>query len=124
MKLLIPELIFWTCIGAVVYNYVGYPLVLFAMSMCSQAKSDLLFLFGKRGRRRPRVERDLPSVAILLSAYNEEAVIRAKINNCLELDYPQNRLEFLVGLDNPTDSTPEILEQIQTSRIRVWRFTQ
>jgi cellulose synthase/poly-beta-1,6-N-acetylglucosamine synthase-like glycosyltransferase len=122
MKLLIPELIFCACIGAVVYNYVGYPLVLFAMSMCSQAKSDILFLLGKRGRRRPRVERDLPAVAILLSVYNEEAVIRAKINNCLELDYPQNRIEFLVGLDNPTDSTPEILAQIQTSRIRVCRF--
>lgn len=120
----IPEIVFCLCVLAVAYNYAGYPVVLFLLSILSQAKSDALFLLGKRSRRRPPVSSDLPSVAILLSAYNEESVIRQKLYNCLEADYPQNRLEFLVGLDNPSDSTAEIVSQIQTSRIRVWHYSQ
>ena len=122
MSTLVPEIIFWLCICAVVYNYAGYPVVLFALSMFSQAKSDLRFLLGSRARRRNRPKGDLPTVAVLLSAYNEEAVIRAKVNNCLELDYPEDRLEFLVGLDAPQDSTPEILAEMHSSRVRVWHF--
>ncbi len=122
MSALIPEIVFWSCVCAVVYNYAGYPVVLFALSMLSQAKSDFRFLLGSRARRRNRPQGDLPTVAILLSAFNEEAVIGAKVNNCLELDYPQDRLEFLIGLDAPQDSTPEILAQMTSSRVRVWHF--
>lgn len=122
MSTLIPEIIFWSCICAVVYNYAGYPVVLFILSMLSQAKSDLRFLFGSRARRRNRTEGDLPTVAILLSAYNEEAVIRAKVKNCLELDYPDDRIEFLIGLDAPQDSTPEILAKMQSNRLQVRHF--
>jgi cellulose synthase/poly-beta-1,6-N-acetylglucosamine synthase-like glycosyltransferase len=121
MRTYIPELIFWTSVGAVVYNYAGYPVVLFGLSMLSQAKSDLLFLLGKRARRCPLPQRDLPSVAVLLSVFNEEAVIREKVTNCLELDYPNDRIEVLIGLDDPSDSTAEIVEQMKTARIRVWR---
>lgn len=122
MRTIIPEVVFWSCVGAVVYNYAGYPILLFALSMLSQAKSDLLFLTGKRARRSRPLSDELPTVAVLLSAYNEEAVIRDKVNNCLELDYPHDRLEFLIGLDAPSDSTPEILSQMQSSRVRVWHF--
>lgn len=122
MRIIIPEVVFWSCVCAVVYNYAGYPILLFALSMIFQAKSDLLFLIGKRARRSRAIADELPTVAILLSAYNEEAVIRDKVNNCLELDYPRNRLEFLIGLDAPSDSTPEILSQMQSSRVRVWHF--
>lgn len=122
MSTLIPEIIFWSCVCAVVYNYAGYPVLLFALSMFSQAKSDLRFLFGSRARRRRPSEGDLPTVAILLSAYNEEAVIRAKVENCLGLEYPHDRIEFLIGLDAPQDSTPEILTQMYSSRLRVRHF--
>ncbi|HTZ74132.1 MAG TPA: glycosyltransferase family 2 protein [Candidatus Aquilonibacter sp.] len=123
MKIFASELIFWTCVLAVAYNYAGYPLLLFAISALSQAKSDLLFLAGKRSRRCPR-SRELPTVAILLSAYNEEAVIQAKVENFLALDYPHDRLELLVGLDATTDSTPQILDRLQSSRLRVWNFSK
>ena len=124
MTLLVPEIAFWLCVFAVLYNYAGYPFVLFLLSILSQAKSDVLFLLGKHSRRRPPVTNGLPSVAILLSAYNEESVIREKLHNCLALDYPHNRLEFLIGLDNPSDTTPQLVNQIQSSRIRIWRYSQ
>jgi len=123
MRIIIPEILFWSCVCAVVYNYVGYPILLFVFSVLSQAKSDFLFLIGKQSRRSRPLSDELPTVAILLSAHNEEAVIRDKVNNCLELDYPHNRLEFLVGLDSPSDSTPDILSQMPSGRVRVWHFT-
>lgn len=125
MNALISEVLFWSCVCAVVYNYAGYPVVLFALSMLSQAKSDLHFLLGRRARRQNRsAAGDLPSVAVLLSAYNEQAVIRAKVQNCLELDYPHDRLEFLIGLDAPEDATPEILAELKSNRIRVRHFAK
>lgn len=122
MKIIIPEVIFWSCVSAFVYNYAGYPIVLFILSTIFQAKSDLFFLIGKRARRSRALTDELPTVAVLLSAYNEEAVIRDKVKNYLELDYPESRLEFLIGLDAPSDSTPEILAPMKSNRVRVWHF--
>lgn len=113
------EVMFWACVAAIVYNYAGYPLALFILSTFSQAKSDLQFLIGKRTRRQPRAATGLPRVAILLSVYNEEAVIQAKVENFLTLDYPQDRLELLIGLDCPTDSTAALLSQYQCERVKI-----
>ncbi len=46
-----------------------------------------------------------PRVSILIPAYNEERVIGAKIENCLGLDYPEEKLEIVVASDGSTDST-------------------
>jgi len=59
---------------------------------------------------------------LLMSVYNEEAVIRAKVKNLLGIDYPSDRLEFLVGLDAPVDSTGELLSQTPSSRLCVFPF--
>ena len=64
----------------------------------------------------------LPRVAVLISAYNEESVIEAKVKNSLELDYPADRLECLIGLDAPTDRTNFILTGMPSSQLRVFPF--
>lgn len=117
-----PELLFWICVGLVAYNYIGYPLVLFLLSVVSQAKSDLLFLFHRGGRRCAPSIKYVPRVAVLMSVHNEEAVIQAKVNNTLKSDYPCDRLEFLIGLDAPTDSTAELLSQMEFDQLRVIHF--
>lgn len=124
MKLSGLEIIFWTCICAVAYNYIGYPLVLFALSVLSQAKSDLRFLLRREGRRQSPREEYLPRVAVLISVYNEESVIVAKAKNSLELDYPEGQMEILFGLDAPTDSTGEILSRIQSATLRLVHFSE
>ena len=113
------EIFFWACVAAIVYNYAGYPLVLFTCCVLSQAKSDLLFLIGKKTRRQAQARSDLPCVALLLAAYNEESVIQAKVENFLALDYPEDRLELLIGLDCPTDSTGAILSRLELPRVKV-----
>src|SRR6266581_2920889 len=124
MKLSAIEIIFWTCICAVAYNYVGYPLVLFALSVLSQAKSDFRFLLSRAGRRQSRSAEYVPQVAVLISVYNEESVILAKVKNTLELDYPEGQIEILIGLDAPTDSTAEILSRLQCGSLRVVHFPE
>ena len=124
MKLSGLEITFWTCICAVAYNYVGYPLVLFALSVLSQAKSDFHFLLRRAGRRQSRPPEYVPRVAVLISVYNEEPVILAKVKNTLELDYPEAQFEVFVGLDAPTDSTAEILSPLQCGPLRVVHFPE
>ena len=52
-----------------------------------------------------------PTVTVLVVAHNEEAVIQDKLNNLLELDYPKEKIQFLIASDNSTDRTNEIVRQ-------------
>lgn len=113
---------FWICIGAIVYNYVGYPLVLYLLGALVQAKSDLEFLIARENRRRRDQANYKPSVAVLVAAFNEEVVIEARVRNLLEIDYPSDPIEILIGLDSPTDSTSLILSQIRSTCVRVFEF--
>jgi len=121
MNPLLYEVILWACVGAVAYNYVGYPCVLFALAVFTQAKSDLLFLFGHR-RRRCQLPESAPRVAVLVSAYNEEKVILSKITNLQNLNYPPDCMEILIGLDAPTDATARLLQQVESPRFRIFQF--
>src|SRR4029077_12085673 len=113
---------FWVCLAAVAYNYVGYPVVLFIASALSQAKSDLLYLISRGSRRCSTPDSYLPRVAVLISAYNEAPVIQAKLTNCMQIDYPSDRLECLLGLDAPTDATAELATQLRSDSVQVFQF--
>src|SRR5260370_29682137 len=122
MKTPIWEVSFWICLVAIVYHYAGYPLLLFILSVLSQAKSDFLYLIGRGNRRSPRETGSASRVALLISAYNEEAVIQAKVKNTLEIDYPAEHLEVLVGLDPLTATTAKGLVTLDPSRLNSFQF--
>src|SRR6267154_1574372 len=111
------QVIVYVCVAAVVYHYAGYPLLLFLAAEFAQAKSDFLYLLSRRSRRCAFRPDYVPRVALLISAYNEAAVIEAKVANTLKIDYPSDRLEFIFGLDAPSDSTSELLAQVESSRL-------
>jgi cellulose synthase/poly-beta-1,6-N-acetylglucosamine synthase-like glycosyltransferase len=115
------EIIFWICMGAVLYHYVLYPVLLFVLCALVQAKSDAQYLLHRHNRRSPS-RHEIPRIALLVSAYNEEAVIQSKINNCLAIDYPPERLELLFGVDAATDRTADILERAACDQLRVFRY--
>jgi cellulose synthase/poly-beta-1,6-N-acetylglucosamine synthase-like glycosyltransferase len=48
-----------------------------------------------------------PTVALIVAAYREEAVIAAKVANALALDYPRERLQVVVAVDGGGDATAE-----------------
>jgi cellulose synthase/poly-beta-1,6-N-acetylglucosamine synthase-like glycosyltransferase len=49
-----------------------------------------------------------PTVAVIITAYNEEPVIARRIENLLELDYPREQLQIVVTSDASSDRTEEI----------------
>ena len=51
-----------------------------------------------------------PTVTIMIVAHNEEKVIKDKLDNVCNLNYPKNKLRILVSSDNSTDNTNIIVE--------------
>lgn len=62
---------------------------------------------------------DLPSVAILVSAFNEESRILEKIGNFDALDYPPDRIEMWIGTDGSMDRTAEIVRAANHPRVHL-----
>ncbi|MBT3801836.1 MAG: glycosyltransferase [Bacteroidetes bacterium] len=67
---------------------------------------------------------ELPSVSILLAAYNEELVIEEKIRKTFESNYPIDKIEFLIGSDASTDKTNEIIKSFEAnySNLKLFKF--
>lgn len=98
-------ILFWTLLFLVVYCYFGYPLVIFILA---KIKATPIQKFN--------IE---PTVSILIAVHNEEDVIGKKINNLLEIDYPNNKKEILIGSDASTDKTNDIINQFSSANIKL-----
>jgi cellulose synthase/poly-beta-1,6-N-acetylglucosamine synthase-like glycosyltransferase len=102
------ELTFWGAFLLLAYTYVGYPAVMWL-----------------RARVRPRPWRSadvLPTVTIVVVAYNEAARIERRLQNLLGLDYPSSRFDILVASDGSTDSTPARARAVDPRRVTVVAF--
>jgi len=97
------EIIFWAFVALVFYTYIGYGIVLYLMVKVKE-------LFVKQKKNSLPDEADLPEVTLLVAAYNEEAVVKEKMENSLALDYPAQKLHFLWVTDGSTDQTNILLE--------------
>jgi cellulose synthase/poly-beta-1,6-N-acetylglucosamine synthase-like glycosyltransferase len=98
---------FWFSVFLIVYPSVIYP--------------SLVCLFGLI-RQRPLKRRSwLPSVTVLIPAYNEAQNIAATIQNKLDQDYPRDRLEIIVISDGSTDGTDDIVRQFSSQNVRLIR---
>jgi cellulose synthase/poly-beta-1,6-N-acetylglucosamine synthase-like glycosyltransferase len=98
-------------VGALLYVYAGYPLILQA----------IVWIRGARPIRRGS---GLPRVSLVISAYNERAVIGAKIRNALALDYPRELLEIVVVSDASSDGTDAVVDEFADRGVRLLRQTE
>ena len=103
-------ILFLISAGVLLQTYLGYPISLV-----------LLRLLHLRRRVHPTTDHT-PSVTLVISAYNEEAVIRAKVENSLALDYPESRLERVVVSDGSTDRTESIVEEFRPRGVQLRSF--
>jgi cellulose synthase/poly-beta-1,6-N-acetylglucosamine synthase-like glycosyltransferase len=73
-----------------------------------------------RVRTRPIARDDtyLPSVAVIVTAYNEEDAIERRLENLRALDYPLELIEIVVTSDASTDRTEELAEAAGARVIR------
>lgn len=95
------SVIFWIGILVVGYTYVGYGIIIYIFSKLRKRTNVL----------NSTPDEQLPLVTLLVAAYNEADIIRDKIKNTLELDYPENKLEIFFVTDGSTDQTPEIVKE-------------
>jgi cellulose synthase/poly-beta-1,6-N-acetylglucosamine synthase-like glycosyltransferase len=103
----VPSILFWTGLFVVFYAYIGYGIVIFALSIARTGKKHLL----------PVADDDLPDVTIVVAAYNEEPCIEEKIVNTLNLDYPKDKLSIFFVTDGSTDSTPQLVKKFHAVRL-------
>lgn len=92
-------ILFWICVFLIVYVYAGYPF--------------LVFLFSSLFRKNRNYSFTAPTVTMLIAAYNEEKVIGAKLENCLALDYPREKLQILVAADGFEDRTADVVRSFE-----------
>ncbi len=68
---------------------------------------------------------ELPFVNIVIPVCNEEKVIEEKLNSILQSNYPKEKINIYVGLDNCSDSTKYILEsKFNVSNLFVIEFAE
>jgi len=103
------EILFWISVSALLYVFLGYPL--------------LLLVLGKIAQRPPVLKGAIrPQVTLIISAYNEEEIIEEKIRNSLALDYPREMLEIIVVSDASTDGTDDIVRRYKAEGVILERM--
>jgi len=90
------EIVVWCCVGVLAYTQAGYPLLLVALARLKR---------GRSYQRPPPADDVTPTVSLIVAAYDEGAVIGAKVANALALDYPREDLQVIVASDGSADGT-------------------
>ena len=100
--------VFWAALFLVVYTYLIYPVLLWLLAV---------------GRKVPEYAPlgEWPAASLIIAAHNEEAVLRAKLENALAMDYPAERLDIIVVSDASTDGTDRIAAEFAERGVRLHR---
>jgi cellulose synthase/poly-beta-1,6-N-acetylglucosamine synthase-like glycosyltransferase len=117
------EIVFWLSAGLLFYTHAGYTVVLMTFEGLGIG-SGAGHLRRRRVGRFPSPfgeadtdENTLPRVSVIVAAYNEEAVIKSKVENALELEYPRELLEIIVASDGSTDLTASIAKEAGADQV-------
>lgn len=106
------QTVFWVSGAVVAYTFVGYPVVMALLSWTFVRPT------AKRRQEHP------PALSVVLAAGNEEARIRARLENLLASDYPRARLEIVVVTDGSSDATPELVGEFADRGVRLVSRTE
>src|SRR5215472_11173588 len=94
--------LFWSAAAAIAYAYAGY--------------AGWLSLRAYFRRRPVARAPNFPTVTVVTVVRNEERVLPHKIQNLFALDYPADKIDFVVVSDGSSDSTNGILSAIADRR--------
>jgi cellulose synthase/poly-beta-1,6-N-acetylglucosamine synthase-like glycosyltransferase len=98
------KIIFWVCLALVAYTYVGYGLVLWLL-----LRMKRLFVKKEQPQELP-ADDELPTVTLMICAYNERDIIEEKMQNIRQLRYPRERLCIMWVTDGSSDDSNDLLQ--------------
>lgn len=96
--------LFWAMLLIVFYTYLGYGILLYIILRLKR-----LFAGAPRKAAVP-ADADLPTITLLICAYNEEDVVAEKMANTLAIDYPREKFRIMWVTDGSTDNTNQLLK--------------
>ena len=106
---LILEILFFLSAYAMLHTYIVYPF--------------FLYVFSRNKRNIHAVQysstEELPEVAVICAAYNEEKVIAQKIESTFTSSYPKEKIIFYIGTDACSDRTVSIIKQQQEKYLQL-----
>lgn len=97
------KILFWACLLIVFYTYIGYGILLYIIIRLRR-----LFKGNPQKTVLPQDE-ELPTMTLMICAYNEEDVVTEKMENTQALDYPKDKLRIMWVTDGSNDRTNEFL---------------
>ena len=105
--------IFLTGFLSLVYTYLLYPLLMRLLARTTPCVAG-------------EPLKEWPEVTVLMSVYNEELVLRDKLESLAGSDYPTGKWRCLVGSDASTDGSVAILQDYaaRDSRFEVFAFEE
>lgn len=95
--------LFWIGLGVILYTYIGYPVILALLVKGKKIISPRHSVFYEN--------HELPQITLLVACFNEADILKAKIENTLQLDYPINKRKLFFVTDGSTDRSGEIIKQ-------------
>lgn len=98
----ISYIIFWISVVVLLYSYFGYGLIAFLLVQLKR-----IFIQKKRKLN----EDELLPVTLIITAFNEEAILEQKIRNTLAINYPAEMLSVIFVIDGSTDDSGRIVKQ-------------
>jgi cellulose synthase/poly-beta-1,6-N-acetylglucosamine synthase-like glycosyltransferase len=111
---MIIKIIFWISALLIMHTYMFYPLLLLILDKIFKKPGELIS------------ESHTPELSVLMAVYNEEIVIKKKIESLFSSDYPAGKMEVLVGSDSSDDATDNILTDLKKiyPGLKVVQFTR
>lgn len=98
------KILFWAMLLIVFYTYIGYGILLYIIIRLKR-----LFK-GKPLKAVLPSDEELPTMTLMICAYNEEDVVEEKMANTLVLDYPRDKFRIMWVTDGSNDRTNELLQ--------------
>ena len=97
----------------IAYTYAGYPICLRLIARLKGLRHVIPETLS---------DTDCPPAVFVLCVYNESLQVRDKIRNCLQQDYPPEKLRVLVVSDGSTDDTDMMVESYPSERVTLYRM--
>jgi len=95
--------LFWISAIVLFYCYFGYALIVSIIYALTMPARQVI--------TNPETTEEWPAVTLLVCAYNEKEVLKKKIENILELDYPAEKLSVIFITDGTTDDSDRLIRQ-------------